>query len=74
MHDPTVLPPDLPVPQDDGAAAHLTGSLVPEIELPSTAGGTTRVDVVPEGAGRLVLYAYRRTGRPDERCRRRTGI
>ena len=25
-HDPSFLPPDIPVPQDDGRARHLTGS------------------------------------------------
>jgi peroxiredoxin len=65
-YDPTILPPNLPVPEDDGAADHLRGAHLPPIELPSTAGGTMRVDLVPEGAERLVLYAFPRTGRPDE--------
>lgn len=60
------LPADLPVPADDGAAAHLPGRAVPAIELPSTQGGAMRVDRVPAGASRLVLYAYPRTGRPGE--------
>ena len=65
-HDPTVLPPNLPVPEDDGAAAHLPGARMPAIALASTDGRPVRVDVVPEGAERLVLYAYPRTGRPGE--------
>lgn len=65
-HDPTALPSELPVPEDDGAASHLPGSAMPPIALASTNGRPVRVDVVPEGAERLVLYAYPRTGRPGE--------
>lgn len=65
-HDPNVLPSDLPVPVDDGAADHLTGLAMPSVALFSTDGRTMRVDVVPDGADRLVLYAYPRTGRPGE--------
>ncbi|WP_030923787.1 peroxiredoxin [Streptosporangium amethystogenes] len=65
-HDPTILPADLPVPVDDGACAHLTGVPVPALALPSTSGASFRVDRVPGGAERLVLYAYPRTGRPKE--------
>lgn len=64
--DPTVLPADLPIPVDDGAAAHLTGMAMPRLALPSTDGRPFRVDLVPEGTTRLVLYAYPRTGRPGE--------
>ena len=60
------LPVGLPVPVDDGAAAHLPGRALPAIELTSTQGGVMRVDRVPAGASRLVLYAYPRTGRPGE--------
>lgn len=62
-HDPTVLPDDLPAPQDDGAAAHLPRMAVPGIPLPATAGGT--VDLAARStAARVVLFAYPRTGRP----------
>jgi peroxiredoxin len=64
--DPTVLPAGLPEPEDDGAAFHLAGRPMPDLVLPSTSGGSVRVDLVPEGADRLVLYAYPRTGRPGE--------
>ena len=37
-HDPTVLPDDLPVPQDDGAARHLAGCKLPAIRLAAQAG------------------------------------
>ena len=66
IHDPTALPPDLPVPEDDGAAAHLPGSAVPPLELLATDGRLLRLDRPPEGFDRLVIYAYPRTGRPGE--------
>jgi peroxiredoxin len=58
------LPPGLPVPVDDGAAAHLRGSAVPAISFPSTAGG--RLDLADAASGLLVVYVYPRTGRPGE--------
>jgi peroxiredoxin len=57
------LPADLPVPTDDGAAAHLLGTQMPRVALPSTSGRL--VDVGALGPGRTVLYLYPRTGRPD---------
>jgi peroxiredoxin len=59
--DPRVLPPDLPVPEDDGAARHLPGMELPALRLSSTAG---EVDLRMAAAGTLVLYLYPRTGRP----------
>ena len=57
------LPDDLPVPEDDGGAAHLVGSAMPNITLPSTSSG-------PVELGKLStpteIYAYPRTGVPDE--------
>ena len=32
------LPADLPVPEDDGAAAHLPGTAMPSVSLPATGG------------------------------------
>ena len=64
--DPTVLPEGLPEPEDDGAASHLVGRPMPALALPSTSGAMVRVDLAPEDADRLVLYAYPRTGRPGE--------
>jgi len=61
--DPTTLPGDLPQPVDDGAADHVTGP-VPAVALPSTQGGTMRVDRVPDGSSMLIVYAYPLTGRP----------
>jgi len=57
------LPPDLPVPVDDGAADHLRGMRMPHVLLNSTSG--RQVDVGELGLGRTVLYIYPRTGRPD---------
>ena len=51
----------LPVPQDDGAAGHLAGMDVPPAALTATDG--TVVDL-SKLRGRLVVYAYPRTGRP----------
>jgi peroxiredoxin len=58
----THLPPDLPAPHDDGAADHLPGLAIPSLSLPSTLGGS--VDLAGLTQGRLVIYAYPRTGRP----------
>ena len=62
-HNPLVLPEGLPVPRDDGAARHLTGMWLPDIELPATDG--TRVSL-PQLKGRTVVYVYPRTGRPGQ--------
>lgn len=61
------LPPDLPVPMDDGAADHLPGRRLPALELPSTGGGApVDLAVAAARAGTLVLYVYPRTGTPGE--------
>jgi peroxiredoxin len=57
------LPDNLPVPVDDGACAHLVGLSIPSLTLPATSGG--RVDLASLD-GRTVVYAYPRTGRPDQ--------
>ena len=56
------LPKNLPVPQDDGACAHLAGMRLPSVGLASTRGRL--VDLSKHG-GTTVLYIYPRTGRPD---------
>jgi peroxiredoxin len=53
------LPAGLPVPEDDGAADHLTGLDLPDLELDSSRG---RVNVRDFD----VVYVYPRTGRPGE--------
>jgi len=55
------LPDKLPVPHDDGAADHLTGSQLPDLTLPSTSGDAINLSKL---AGTLVLYTYPMTGRP----------
>jgi peroxiredoxin len=50
------------MPVDDGAAAHLEGSLLPALNLVSTDGATVNL---AELAGRWVIYIYPMTGRPD---------
>jgi len=62
--DPYVLPPDLPVPVDDGAADHLEGMALPALPLASTSGAD--IDLVRAAQDTLVLYLYPRTGRPGE--------
>jgi peroxiredoxin len=52
----------LPVPEDDGAAAHLPGTAMPALELPATGGATVRLDAL--GPGRTVIYIYPLTARP----------
>lgn len=59
-------PPELPIPEDDGAAAHLEAAQMPRLALPATDGSLFPVDRPPTGFDRLVLYAYPRTGRPGE--------
>jgi peroxiredoxin len=61
LHDPNVLPADLPVPQDDGAARHLTGMRLPSLPLEATDGSRVDLSKFP---GRTVVYIYPRTGVP----------
>jgi len=63
LHDPTVLPEDLPVPRDDGAARHLTGAKLPALALAATDGAQVDLSAL---AGRTVVYVYPRTGRPGQ--------
>jgi peroxiredoxin len=55
------LPADLPVPEDDGAAAHLAGAAMPSITLPATTGDA--VDLSRIGP-RAIVYVYPMTGTP----------
>jgi peroxiredoxin len=63
--DYSTLPPDLPVPLDDGAADHLPGAELPDVSLPSTAGADVSLRATA-AEGTLVLYIYPRTGKPGE--------
>ncbi len=62
MTDFRQLPADLPVPEDDGATAHLPGRPAPGLVLLSTAGENVALDQF--GPGRTVLYVYPLSGRP----------
>ena len=56
------LPPDLPIPQDDGAANHLVGMSLPNLLLLTTIGKELNLGEI---AGRLVIYCYPMTGQPN---------
>lgn len=56
------LPANLPAPVDDGSAAHLEGSFLPDITLDSTDGLPVSLAGL---SGRWVVYVYPMTGRPD---------
>jgi peroxiredoxin len=62
-HDPTILPTNIPAPQDDGAARHLTGLRLPSVPLTATDG--SQVDL-SKLKGRTVVYIYPRTGVPGQ--------
>jgi peroxiredoxin len=63
MHNPNILPPNIPAPQDDGAARHLTGMRLPDLALPATDGGQVNLSALK---GRTVIYIYPRTGVPGQ--------
>ncbi len=52
----------LPVPKDDGAAAHLAGMTLPALSLPATSGETVDLAALD---GLAVLYVYPMTAEPD---------
>jgi peroxiredoxin len=62
MNDVYTLPPDLPVPEDDGACDHLLGKMLPQLTLESSQGPASLRAL---SVDRLVLYVYPRTGSPD---------
>jgi peroxiredoxin len=61
MHNPNILPPNIPAPQDDGSARHLTGMRMPDVALPATDGAQVNLSKLK---GRTVVYVYPRTGVP----------
>jgi peroxiredoxin len=63
LHNPLILPENLPVPQDDGAARHLQGARLPDIVLAATNATAVNLSKL---AGRNVVYVYPRTGRPRQ--------
>jgi peroxiredoxin len=60
-HNPQFLPPNIPMPPDDGAARHLTGMKLPDLALSATSGPAVNLSKLK---GRSVLYIYPRTGVP----------
>ena len=62
-HDPNILPADIPVPQEDGAARHLTGAKLPPLPLAATDGSSVDLSKL---SGRTVVYIYPRTGVPGQ--------
>ncbi len=61
MHNPNVLPPGIPAPQDDGGARHLAGMKMPDLALLATDGAEVNLSKL---RGRTVVYVYPRTGVP----------
>ena len=53
----------IPAPVDDGGARHLEGLKLPDLPLPATDGSMVSLARL---SGRSVVYAYPRTGRPDQ--------
>jgi len=60
-HNPNILPPNIPAPQDDGAAKHLASMKLPDLALPATTGAAVNLAKLK---GRTVDYIYPRTGVP----------
>ena len=53
----------IPAPTDDGGAAHLVGTTIPEVSLVATDDSTVTLSALP---GRVVVFAYPRTGEPNK--------
>jgi peroxiredoxin len=56
------IPPNLPIPPDDGSTDHLRGLRLPNVSLMATSG---KIVHLGEIKGRLVLYCYPMTGQPN---------
>ena len=63
LRDLNQVPPNLPVPTDDGAAQHLVGMALPTVRLRSTRGGDLVLSDLDLGT--TIFYCYPMTGRPD---------
>jgi len=57
------LPENLPVPTDDGTAAHLEGLKIPSITLASTDSNQITLAAI---AGHVAVFTYPRTGQPGQ--------
>ena len=60
----SVLPSNLPVPEDDGSCKHLLNQLIPEISLPNQEGNCLKLN--RKDTFRIVLYCYPMTGHPNK--------
>lgn len=58
----TSLPAGLPIPVDDGAAAHLEGLALPNVSFASTSGARVNLSQYHQT---FIMYLYPLTGRPD---------
>lgn len=56
------IPNDLPVPEDDGACDHLTGTIIPEIVFNATNDEKINIGTLQ---GFTVIYIYPMTGQPN---------
>ena len=66
MTNSSIETPDwskIPTPEDDGAARHLPGMAMASIRVPATDGSIVDLSSLK---GRVVIYAYPRTGRPGD--------
>ena len=56
------LPPNLPIPEDDGSCSHLLDKNIPDISLPNQDG--IYLKLRRDVSFRIVLYCYPMTGNP----------
>lgn len=61
-HASMFLPENLPIPEDDGATAHLVGQTMPALTLSGSDGHA--VNLAELGNGRTIIYLYPLTGAP----------
>jgi len=57
------LPPNLPIPEDDGGCTHLLEKAIPDISLPNQDG--IYIQLKRNVSFRIVLYCYPMTGNPE---------
>ena len=58
------LPPNLPIPEDDGGCTHLLEKAIPDISLPNQDG--IYIQLKRNVSFRIVLYCYPMTGNPQK--------
>jgi peroxiredoxin len=63
MGPDTTFPSDLPIPQDDGACAHLLNAELSALSLTTTTGTLIDLSTLP---GLTIVFCYPRTGAPGE--------